>query len=44
MRRRFDQAEVNFRDPIDEVLDELEEQKYLETGKDDGPGPDDTVH
>jgi len=44
MKRRFEQGEVNFRDPLDEVLDEMEEQKYLETGKDEGPGPDDTVH
>ena len=44
MKRKFEQGEVDFRDPIDEVLDEMEEQKYLETGHDDGPGPDDTVH
>ena len=44
MKRRFEQGEISFRDPIDEVLDEMEEQKYLETGNDQGPGPDDTVH
>ena len=44
MRRRFDQRDMDFRDELDEVLDEMEEQKYLETGHDDGPGPDDTVH
>ncbi len=44
MKRRFDQRDIDFRDELDEVLDEMEEQKYLEIGKDEGPGPDDTVH
>ena len=44
MRRKFDKRDMNFRDELDEVLDEFEEQKYLETGKDEGPGPDDTIH
>ena len=44
MRRKFDQRDMNFRDELDEVMEDLEEQKYLETGRDDGPGPDDTIH
>jgi hypothetical protein len=44
MRRKFDQRDMNFRDELDEVLEEYEEQKYLEKGQDDGPGPDDTIH
>lgn len=44
MKRKFEQGEVDFRDQLDEVLDEIEEQKYLKIGNDDGPGPDDTVH
>ena len=42
MKRRFEQGDVSFRDELDEVLDEFEEQKYL--GNDEGPGPDDTLH
>ena len=44
MRRKFEDRDKNFRDQLDEVLDDFEEQKYLETGQDDGPGPDDTIH
>ena len=44
MKRRFEERDINFRDQLDEVLDDFEEQKYLETGIDDGPGPDDTIH
>ena len=44
MRRKFEDRDMNFRDQLDEVLDDFEEQKYLETGQDDGPGPDDTIH
>ena len=44
MRKRFEQQDMNFRDEFDQALDEFEEQKYLETGKDESPGPDDTIH
>ena len=44
MRKRFEEQDIDFRDELDVVFDEFEEQKYLETGKNDGPGPDDTIH
>ena len=42
MKRRFEQGDVSFRDELDEVLDEFEEQKYK--GNHEVPGPDDTLH
>ena len=44
MRKRFEKQDMGFRDELDQALDEFEEQKYLETGQDNGPGPDDTIH
>tara|TARA_B100001750_G_scaffold92616_1_gene73091 strand:- start:1008 stop:1508 length:501 start_codon:yes stop_codon:yes gene_type:complete len=44
MRKRFEQQDMNFRDELDQVLDEFEEEQYLPRSEDDGPGPDDTVH
>jgi hypothetical protein len=44
IKRRFEEGELDFRDEIGDMLEEFEEQKYLETGKDEGPGPDDTIH
>ena len=44
MRKRFEQQDMDFRDELDQVLDEFEEEQYLPRPEDDGPGPDDTVH
>ena len=45
MRKRFADQDMDFRDELDQALDEFEEEKYVVTGpEDDGPGPDDTVH
>ena len=43
-QKRFSTEEMDFRDEVDEMLDEIEEEKYLLPGSEDGPGPDDTVH
>ena len=44
MRKRFEQQDMDFRDELDQVLAEFEEEQYLPRPEDDGPGPDDTVH
>ena len=44
MRKKFAEQDMDFRDELDQALDEFEEQKYLETGQKNGPGPDDTIH
>ena len=44
LRRKFQESDLDFQNELEDVLDELEERKYLESGNDDGPGPDDTVH
>ena len=44
MRKRFADQDMDFRDELDQALDEFEEERYLPGPEDDGPGPDDTVH
>ena len=43
IKRKFQESELTFEDEIEQVLDELEEQKYIESNG-EGPGPDDTLH
>ena len=44
MRKRFADQDMDFRDELDQALDEFEEEGYLPGPDGDGPGPDDTVH
>ena len=49
VQRRFGEEEIDFRDEdfrdeVDMMLDEIEEEKYLSSGSKDGPGPDDIIH
>ena len=44
IKKRFEESDMDFRDAGDQMLDEMEEEKYLLTGNKDGPGPDDTIH
>ena len=42
VKQRFDRAD--FRDQLDEMLDDFEEEKYRLSIEDEGPDPDDTIH
>ena len=43
VKKRFEQ--VDFRDELDQMIEEFEEEKYrLEQEKEEGPDPDDTIH
>jgi len=44
MRKRFADQDMDFRDELDQALDEFEEERYLPGPEDDGPGPDDIIH
>ena len=44
MRKKFADQDMDFRDELDQALDEFEEEGYLPGPDGDGPGPDDTVH
>jgi hypothetical protein len=44
MRKRFADKDMDFRDELDQALDEFEEERYLPSPEDDGPGPDDIIH
>ena len=44
MRKKFAEQDMDFRDELDQALDECEEERYLPNPDDDGPGPDDTIH
>ena len=45
IKRRFEEGDIDFRDEIDDMLDEIddEQQKRLLTNE-SGPGKDDTIH
>tara|TARA_Y100001963_G_scaffold50681_1_gene70892 strand:- start:3860 stop:4375 length:516 start_codon:yes stop_codon:yes gene_type:complete len=43
LKRNFDEAELEFRDEYDEVMDEFEEKRYLLSDGEE-PGPDDIIH
>ena len=45
IKRRFEEGDIDFRDEIDDMLDEIEDeqQKRLLTNE-SGPGKDDTIH
>ena len=42
VKQRFDRAD--FRDQLDEMIDDFEEEKYRLSIEDEGPDPDDTIH
>ena len=44
MRKKFADQDMDFRDELDQALDEFEEERYLRNPDDDGQGPDETVH
>ena len=44
MRKRFADQDMDFRDELDQALDEFEEERYLPGPEDDGQGPDDIIH
>ena len=44
MRKRFEQQDMDFRDELEQAIEEFEEEKYLSQSESEGPGPDDTVH
>ena len=44
MRKKFADQDMDFRDELDQALDEFEEERYLPGPEDDGPGPDDIIH
>ena len=44
MRKKFADQDMDFRDELDQALDEFEEERYLPVPEDDGPGPDDIIH
>ena len=46
IKRRFEEGDIDFRDDIDDMLDEIEDeqQKRLLTNDESGPGKDDTIH
>tara|TARA_Y100000361_G_C11145734_1_gene337932 strand:- start:731 stop:1228 length:498 start_codon:yes stop_codon:yes gene_type:complete len=43
VKKRFE--EVDFRDELDQMIEDFEEEKYrLEQQREEGPDPDDTIH
>ena len=45
IKRKFANGEIDFRDEIDDMLDEIEnEQQKMLTNDESGPGKDDTIH
>jgi hypothetical protein len=44
MRKRFEEQDMDFRDELDQAMDEFEEERLLPKSHKDGPGPDDTIH
>ncbi len=43
IKRRFEEGDIDFRDEIDDMLDNIEEEQKLLTSE-SGPGKDDTIH
>lgn len=42
VKRKFEN--VNFRDELDQMIEEFEEEKYRISQDEEGPDPDDTIH
>ena len=42
VKKRFDQAD--FRDELDQMIEDFEEEKYRISQNEEGPDPDDTIH
>lgn len=42
-KQRFEQGDMTFRDELDQIIDDYEEEQHL-LGKGDGPNKDDTIH
>jgi|TARA_B100000959_G_C14906195_1_gene593080 hypothetical protein len=43
IKRRFEEGDIDFRDEIDDMLDNIEEEQKL-LANESGPGKDDTIH
>ena len=43
IKKRFEEGDLDFRDEIDDMLDNIEEEQKLLTNE-SGPGKDDTIH
>ena len=43
IKRKFEDGDINFRDEMDQMLDEIEDEQKMLTD-DIGPGKDDTIH
>jgi hypothetical protein len=43
IKRRFEEGDIDFRDEIDDMLDNIEEEQKLLISE-SGPGKDDTIH
>ena len=49
IKRRFEEGEMDFRDEMDQMLDEIENEQYEKheqklLSSESGPGKDDTIH
>ena len=44
IKRRFEEGDLDFREEIDHMLDEIEDEERLLLGNESGPGKDDTIH
>ena len=44
IKRRFEEGDLDFRDEIDHMLDEIEDEQQRMLTNESGPGKDDTIH
>ena len=44
IKRRFEEGDLDFRDEIDYMLDEIEDEQQKMLTNESGPGKDDTIH
>ena len=44
IKRRFEEGDLDFRDEIDHMLDEIEDDQQKMLTNESGPGKDDTIH
>ena len=44
IKRRFEEGDIDFRDDIDDMLDEIEDEQQKMLTNESGPGKDDTIH
>ena len=44
IKRRFEEGDLDFRDELDHMLDEIEDEQQKMLTNESGPGKDDTIH